>query len=443
MSRSLEKKRTEMSIDLTKFYDTLYGHIIAVATNKGDTKQLWYLMGQLAGYEKGMKKNKVIKRMQIKDWLANNTIYMTIAGSNSYGTNIPTSDIDLRGIAISPPSYVFGLDRFEHAQAKQTASYYRGIIDIDSDDVEVFSLMRFVELAANGNPNIIELLFTEESDWVIATPWWRKLVDIRESFLSKVLKHRFSGYAIQQLKRINQSYQYIKNPPTHMPTWEEFDLHHYKFPPDQLNAVDKILELLVESWLIDQTDLPEHFKIKLYPEIIDMTNVVLNQIGVDYEIKELKTILERAAYRVMNFDSQFMEYLVKEKAYRAAKKNWEGYQKWLKDRNPKRRELEEKFSYDTKHACRLVQLMRMAREILTTGRVLVKRPDAEELKAIRYSGTWTYPDLVEFADKEDRELTKLMKASKLPNDPDRKKISTCIEEIHSEFYDKFYPIGKR
>jgi uncharacterized protein len=372
--------------------------------------------------------------VQIKDWLADNTIHMTRAGSQSYGTNIETSDVDLRGIAIPPPNYLFGLDRFEHAQAKQTASYYKGVVDIESDDVEVFSLMRFVELAAHGNPNIIEFLFTDESDWVFSTSYWRKLVDIRESFLSKVLKHRFSGYAIQQLKRIDSSFQYIKNPPDHAPTREEFGLHHYSFPVDQLNAVDKILELIVEDWLIDQSELPEYFKIKLYPEIIDMVNVVLNQIGVEHEIKELKTILEAAAYRVMNFDTNFMEYLAKEKAYRAAKKTWEGYQHWLKDRNAKRRELEEKFGYDTKHACRLVQLMRMAREILTTGHVLVRRPDAEELKEIRYHGTWSYPDLVAFAEKEDKELTKLMKASKLPNDPNRVLIGKTMQDIHLEYY---------
>jgi predicted nucleotidyltransferase len=377
--------------------------------------------------------------MQIKDWIAKNTIYMTRAGSESYGTNIETSDTDLRGVAIPPLNYIFGLDRFQHAQSKQTSTYYKGIITVDSDDVEVYSLQRFVELAAHGNPNVIELLFTEESDWILSTPYWKQLVDIRESFLSKVLKHRFSGYAVQQLKRIESSYQYLVNPPSHEPSREEYGLHLYKFPEDQLNAVDKILELIVEEWLIDQTELPEDLKIKLYPEIIDMTNIVLNQIGVDLEIKELKSILERAAFRVMNFDTNFMEYLAKEKAYRAAVKMWEGYRRWLKERNAKRKELEAKFGYDTKHAARLVQLMRMAREILTTGKVQVKRPDAEELKAIRYFGTWTYSELVEFAEKEDKELTQLMKASKLRNDPDRVLIGRTMEEIHLRFYhDKDY-----
>jgi uncharacterized protein len=377
--------------------------------------------------------------MQIKDWLANNTILMIRAGSEAYGTNIESSDTDLRGIAIPPPRYFFGLDRFEHTKSSKTSTYYKGIIDVESDDVEVFSLLRFVELAANGNPNIIEFLFTEESDWVLSTKYWRKLVDIREAFLSKVLKHRFSGYAIQQLKRIESSYKYIKNPPTHEPTREEFGLHHYKFPEEQLNAVDKILELVVEDWLIDQTELSEHLKIKLYPEMINMTNIVLNQIGVDYEISELKTTLERAAYQVLNFDSNFMEYLAKEKAYRATKKMWDGYQNWLKNRNPKRKELEEKFGFDTKHATRLIQLMRMAREILTGRGVIVKRPDAEELKAIRYNCTWTYEELVEFAEKEDKELTVLMKQSTLPSDPDRVLISKIVQEIHTEFYkDKGY-----
>jgi len=49
--------------------------------------------------------------------------------------------------------------------------------------------------------------------------------------------------------------------------------------------------------------------------------------------------------------------------------------------------LEAKFGFDTKHAMHLIRLLRMAREILETGVVHVKRPDAEELSAIRYHGT--------------------------------------------------------
>ena len=63
-----------------------------------------------------------------------------------------------------------------------------------------------------------------------------------------------------------------------------------------------------------------------------------------------------------------------------------------------------------------IRLMRMCREILEGKGVLVKRPDAEELLAIR-NGLWTYDQLLEWADRQETELEALYKTSKLPNSP--------------------------
>mgnify|MGYP001607055563 CR=1 FL=1 len=46
-----------------------------------------------------------------------------------------------------------------------------------------------------------------------------------------------------------------------------------------------------------------------------------------------------------------------------------------------------------KHAMHLVRLMRMCKEILITCEVVVKRPDREELLAIR-NGAWSYYKLI-------------------------------------------------
>ena len=47
---------------------------------------------------------------------------------------------------------------------------------------------------------------------------WERLVEVRDSFLSKRAKHTFSGYALSQLKRINTHYRWLKNPPPAAPT---------------------------------------------------------------------------------------------------------------------------------------------------------------------------------------------------------------------------------
>lgn len=59
-----------------------------------------------------------------------------------------------------------------------------------------------------------------------------------------------------------------------------------------------------------------------------------------------------------------------------------------------RAELEAQHGYDTKHAMHLVRLLRMGEEILSTGRVNVRREDADELMAIR-KGALSYDQLLE------------------------------------------------
>jgi hypothetical protein len=102
--------------------------------------------------------------------------------------------------------------------------------------------------------------------------------------------------------------------------------------------------------------------------------------------------------------------------YKTRQEEWRSYQGWLVNRNETRSELERKWGYDTKHGMHLIRLMRMCREILEGKGVLVKRPDSEELLAIR-NGLWTYDQLLEWAERQETELDELYKTSTLPKSP--------------------------
>lgn len=90
---------------------------------------------------------------------------------------------------------------------------------------------------------------------------------------------------------------------------------------------------------------------------------------------------------------------------------------------------------DTKHAMHLVRLLRMGREILEDGVVNVKRPDAEELLAIR-NGAWTYEQLEEFANKKDLSFQTLYDKSPLPKTPDYKKVEDLTINLILDNFEK-------
>lgn len=288
------------------------------------------------------------------------TIFVTVAGSHLYGTNIATSDHDYKGVAIASKDYYLGyLKHFEQLERKVQNGH--------PHDLTITALWKFVNLATDCNPNIVELLYANENQVLYADKYGEELVGIRERFITKKARHTFSGYAHGQLKRIKSHRAWLLNPPKEKPMRQQFGLSETsKVSKSEIGAFDALVK-----------DGKE----------IEMT-------------KEILTLF------------------VREKQYAAAKENWDKYENWKKTRNAARSELEAKHGYDTKHAMHLVRLMRMCVEILSTGKVLVHRPDAEELLSIRH-GAWTYDQLIEHAEYLEKMCALLYETSTLPHEPDR------------------------
>ncbi|GMA62670.1 nucleotidyltransferase domain-containing protein [Alicyclobacillus fastidiosus] len=77
--------------------------------------------------------------------------------------------------------------------------------------------------------------------------------------------------------------------------------------------------------------------------------------------------------------------------------------------------------YDTKHAMHLVRLYRMGYELLTTGQIQVRRPDAAELLSIR-NGAWRLEQFQAFADEMDELCRRALARTDLPDEPDTERI---------------------
>jgi len=345
-------------------------------------------------------------------WLPERTVFICRAGSHAYGTNIESSDEDFRGICVAPKRYFYG---FVHSFDQ----FVSGEIDLT-----IFGLQKYFHLAANANPNVIELLFTDPEDHVFASPLGLKLIEMRDLLLSKKCRFTFSGYAMSQLKRINTHHRWIMNPPDHKPVRSEFELPDTTLlPRDQLGAAEDAIKKKIESWELGLDDLEEADKINLQNRI--SAYLAELKVGKDFEWE--------IAARSIGYDENFLELLAREKRYRSAKSDWDKYQGWLKNRNPARAELEAKHGFDTKHAMHLVRLLRMCEEILRGDGVIVKRPDAAELLEIR-NGAWTYDQLIEWAEQQDAKMSELYDTSPLPRQPDRKKLDDiCVDIVKRSF----------
>lgn len=343
-------------------------------------------------------------------------ILETVSGSNAYGTNTPDSDLDIRGIAIPPLKYYLGfVNRFKQ---KDKWDNYK--------DKVIYDLQKFFKLAANCNPNILELLYVDEGDIIKIDALGRKLRENRELFLSKKCRYSYAGYAYSQYKRMKTHRGFLLNPPKKAPERSDFGLPETKklISTDQMGAFLWLVSMLIKNTV-------EEAKLS-YETIKELKNI--NYIGI------LQSHIPDEAYPAIKdltgASDNFIEACMREKKYAAAMANWKSYQTWKTTRNPKRAELERRLGFDGKNASHLVRLVRTGKEILEGKEVIVKRPDAKELLEIK-NGAWTYEQIEKYMNEMDIIMDDLYQKSTLRHSPDRNKLDgLCMEIIQEAQNDK-------
>lgn len=319
-------------------------------------------------------------------WLKDYVIFLTRSGSHLYGTNIEGSDEDYVGVCKLPGNVLFGF----------TENFDQTVLH--DPDLTIFSIIKFARLAAETNPNVLEILFVDDANIIYTTPLWEKLRAIKHMFLSKRIAVTFAGYATSQLHKIRTHRNYLLHPVKEIPTREQFELPERALVP-KLHAahatVQKQIDSIAGEWQVDKTK-----QIELYPEVA----------------------------KGLGFDSNFIDLLYKEKKYAVLRAEKEAYDLWAKSRNPKRKAIEEKCGYDSKNLMHLVRLYRSCIECLKTGTLQVNRPDAKELIEIR-QGSWPFEKIETWVQDSKQRLETALANTKLPARTNLVEIEKVIIDI--------------
>lgn len=122
--------------------------------------------------------------------LGNNIIMLGLGGSHAYGTSVPSSDVDIRGIALNSKEEILGSANFEQVVNNET-------------DTTIYSIRKIISLLSSCNPNTIEMLGLKPEHYLYLSPIGQELLDNKKLFLSKRAKYSFGGYAFAQLRRLD------------------------------------------------------------------------------------------------------------------------------------------------------------------------------------------------------------------------------------------------
>lgn len=136
---------------------------------------------------KEMVKGKDYDFLRTNPHLNGRILFLTLGGSYAYGTNIETSDVDVRGCAMNSRSDILGMSNFEQVVNTTT-------------DTTVYSFNKLISLLVSCNPNTIEMLGCNPEHYFEITEIGREMIDNRKMFLSQKAVSSFGGYATQQLQ---------------------------------------------------------------------------------------------------------------------------------------------------------------------------------------------------------------------------------------------------
>lgn len=137
-------------------------------------------------------KNKDYEFLTKNEHLGKNIIMLCFGGSHAYGTNIETSDVDIRGIAIERPEEIIGFKTFEQFINEST-------------DTTIYAFNKIVKLLIDNNPNIVECLGLKPEHYIYLSPLGKELLEHKDLFLSQKCFKTFGGYARANLKRLQNA----------------------------------------------------------------------------------------------------------------------------------------------------------------------------------------------------------------------------------------------
>lgn len=316
--------------------------------------------------------------------LSGRIVFLTLGGSHAYGTNIETSDVDVRGCALNSPSDLLGLTNFEQ------------LVD-NATDTTVYSFRKLISLLTSCNPNTIEMLGCRPDHYFMLTDIGREMIANRKMFLSQRAIDSFGGYATQQLRRLENALARDRL------TQERKEEHILKSMQRSIKSFeDKYTSFENGSLLLYTAD----------SEREELDKEIFADIHIDkFPAREFNAVMNELTNIIGTYEK-------------------------LNHRNNKKDD-----GHLNKHAMHLIRLYLMCLDILEKEDIITYREaDREMLLSIRNGeymlddGTYR-PEFFEMVDMYENRLKYARANTSLPSKPDFKRVEEFVMDVNRRAID--------
>lgn len=311
--------------------------------------------------------------MNIAQIAENNKIIEIKVGSHLYGTQTPHSDIDQAGIFLPPKKFILGIQRVEEIDLSIKDKNAAGKNTQYAMDRKLYEFRKFIKLALENNPNIIEQVFVNEPNIIYINEIGKALLAQKHLFPHLGLVQKFKGYAFSQKhKMIIRTDNY----------------HELQSAFDYLKDYPGQKELLIE---LKNKFLPFMKFTQDYCAIGDLN------LQKSIYVKKAVAMIEERLSKVGN-----------------------------------RKELITQHGFDTKFAAHLIRLLLEGQELLTEGNLQFPLAGRETILAIK-QGQWCIKEILDYADQLEAEIDNIAKHSPLPSKPRMAEIEKFTMEVLGDY----------
>ena len=277
-------------------------------------------------------------------------IFRGIWGSRAFGTALPGSDTDIRGVFVPPAAEYASLAGVEEQLAA------------DRNNTVYYALRRFCELLSQANPSVLELLWLPAECVLKRTPAWDLLAAHRDLFISRRAVASHSGYAVAQIKKARGANKRVWNPQPQKPPAPE---DHCVWIPDARGPAIPLAEAKLDVSRCKMARLSRHTSADLFAVYaFDAPTGGLFRNG-EPVVSDIPLSDASRRIGILVFDKQ---------AFDIAKRRHKQYWEWKRDRNESRWRSQEngEMDYDAKNMMHLVRLLFSGVHIVETGAPLVR-----------------------------------------------------------------------
>lgn len=338
-------------------------------------------------------------------------LFECIVGSHSYGTDIETSDTDIKGVYIQPNDDILGFNYTEQIQPDKDTTY--------------FEIRRFIQLLGTANPSVIEMLFTDDKFVLYCHPAFEILRSHKKFFLTKKCKDSFGGMALAQIVKSKGTDKKIN--------WLK-DKTERKTPIDFCMVFDNGQSKQLADYLSEKNINQEHCGLTHLNKMKDCY-ALFHSLDIPYRgvCFEQSNHLRLSSIPKGEIALTMISY--NQNDYTVHCRKYKEYLDWLAHKNDQRYTdtLEADQKIDGKNLCHCVRLIDCAEEIAKTKTFSVLRPNREELLNIR-KGNINLTDLIEASEARIANLKYLFNSSNLLDSISLEFLHEILIEIRKEFW---------